>query len=310
MKKVSIIIPAFNEEECIPELVIRLTKVFEKESSYSFETLLIENGSLDSTFEVMKKSIGEDFRFKIIKLSRNFRMDGGLTAGLEFITGDACIWMTADLQDPPENISLFLREWEKGYQNIYGIVTKRVGTNFLRRFNSNVFYFIADLLTNKQIPRNVSDFRLLDKTAYLAVKSLQERNRFVRGLAAWVGFKSKGIPMDRPKRFGGKSNADTFKVLDLAIKGIFSFTHIPLRLMMFLGTFSMVLSTFIIFPLSVFWYVKGVPFAGFGTLISLNLFLFGILSFMIGVISEYIGLIYEEVKKRPNFIVDETINLQ
>lgn len=308
MKKISIIIPAFNEEDCIPELVNRLKIVFENESGYQFETLLIENGSLDSTFEIMKKSIGKDLRFKIIKLSRNFRMDGGLTAGLEFATGDACIWMTADLQDPPENISLFLREWENGYKSVYGIVTKRVGTSVLRKINSNIFYFVANILTGRQIPRNVSDFRLLDKSAYLAVKSMQERNRFLRGLAAWVGFKSKGIPMERPQRFGGKSNADTLKVLDLALKGIFSYSNIPLRFMMFLGTFSMITSIFVILPLSIFWYMKGVPFAGFGTLISVNLLLFGVLSFMIGILSEYIGLIYEEVKKRPSFIVDETIN--
>ena len=308
MKKISIIIPAFNEEDCIPELVNRLKTVFENESAYQFETLLIENGSLDSTFEIMKKSIGNDLRFKIIKLSRNFRMDGGLTAGLEFATGDACIWMTADLQDPPENISMFLREWENGYKSVYGIVTKRVGTSVVRKINSNIFYFIANILTGRQIPRNVSDFRLLDKSAYLAVKSMQERNRFLRGLAAWVGFKSKGIPMERPQRFGGKSNADTLKVLDLALKGIFSYSNIPLRFMMFLGTFSMFTSIFVILPLSIFWYMKGVPFAGFGTLISVNLLLFGVLSFMIGILSEYIGLIYEEVKKRPSFIVDETIN--
>ena len=308
MKKISIIIPAFNEEDCIPELVNRLRTVFENESAYQFETLLIENGSLDSTFEIMKKSIGNDLRFKIIKLSRNFRMDGGLTAGLEFATGDACIWMTADLQDPPENISMFLREWENGYKSVYGIVTKRVGTSVVRKINSNIFYFIANILTGRQIPRNVSDFRLLDKSAYLAVKSMQERNRFLRGLAAWVGFKSKGIPMERPQRFGGKSNADTLKVLDLALKGIFSYSNIPLRFMMFLGTFSMFTSIFVILPLSIFWYMKGVPFAGFGNLISVNLLLFGVLSFMIGILSEYIGLIYEEVKKRPSFIVDETIN--
>jgi polyisoprenyl-phosphate glycosyltransferase len=308
MKKISIIIPAYNEEDCVEELVKRLRSVFEKETKYEFETVLVENGSTDATFELMKKVIGDDKRFKIIKLSRNFRMDGGLTAGLEHITGDACVWMTADLQDPPENISMFIREWENGYKNVYGIVSKRVGTKLIRKINSNIFYFVANILTGNQIPRNVSDFRLLDKTAYLAIRSMKERNRFLRGLAAWVGFKSKGIPMERPPRFGGQSNASTFKVIDLAVKGIFAYSNIPLRFMMFIGAFFMFASVFIIFPLSIFWIIKGVPFAGFGTLISLVLILFGILSFMIGILSEYIGLIYEEVKKRPSFIVDETIN--
>jgi dolichol-phosphate mannosyltransferase len=143
LKKISVVIPAYNEEQCVPELVSRLKKVYDSESKYDFETLLIENGSTDSTFDLMKNLIAGDKRFKIIKLSRNFRMDGGLTAGLEYVTGDACIWMTADLQDPPENISTFLREWEKGYKNIYGIVTKRIGTNFVRKINSNIFYFVA-----------------------------------------------------------------------------------------------------------------------------------------------------------------------
>lgn len=309
LKLISLIIPVYNEENCLNELCTRISKVMDLENSYNFEIVLIENGSIDKSFQIMQEFATKDKRFKIVKLSRNFRMDGGLTAGLEFINGDACIWMTADLQDPPEFISTFLREWESGFQNVYGIVTKREGTKLLRKINSNIFYFIANILTGNQIPRNVSDFRLLDRRAYLAIKGMQERNRFLRGLAAWVGFKSKGIPIDRPPRFAGVSKADTFKVIDLALKGIFAYTNIPLRLMMFLGSLLMFLSIFVILPLTIFWIYRGVPFAGFGSLISLILFVFGTLSFMIGILSEYVGLIYEEVKNRPNFIVEKTINL-
>ena len=138
-KKISVIIPAYNEEACIQELEARLNAVVKIENKYDWEIIVIENGSTDSTWEKLKVISQNNKIFKVIKLSRNFRMDGGLTAGLEYVTGDACVLMTADLQDPPENISTFLREWEKGYKNIYGIVTKRIGTNFVRKINSNIF---------------------------------------------------------------------------------------------------------------------------------------------------------------------------
>jgi len=247
----------------------------------------------------------DDLRFKIIKLSRNFRMDGGLTAGLDYVSGDACVLMTADLQDPPELISDFLRLWEKGYENVFGIVTKREGTGLIRKLNSNLFYFVAGKLTDGRIPRNASDFRLVDKKVYLAVRQLKERNRFVRGLFAWVGFKSIGVPMVRPPRFGGVSNAHTWKVIDLAFKGIFANSYKPLKLITFFGVFLSLFSFVSIIPLALIWITNGVPFAGFGTIVSLGLLIFGLLSLMIGILSEYVGLVYEEVKQRPNYIVSE-----
>lgn len=306
MKKlISIIIPAYNEEECVDELATRLKALFVTESQYDFEAIVVENGSIDTTWEKLQKIAAADSRFKILKLSRNFRMDGGLTAGLDYIKGDACVLMTADLQDPPELISEFLRKWEEGWENIYGIVTKRGGTGPIRTLNSKLFYFIADKLTDGRIPKNASDFRLVDKKVYLAIKSMAERNRFVRGLFAWAGFKSIGISMERPPRFGGVSNAHTFKVIDLAFKGIFAHSYKPLRLITVFGISLSAISFFTIIPLAIIWITSGVPFAGFGTIVSLFLFVLGILSLMIGILSEYIGLIYEEVKARPNYVVSE-----
>lgn len=309
-KLISVIIPAFNEEECVEELSIRLKKVFEQEQKYRFEVFFIENGSEDSTWEKLKIIATGDARFKVIKLSRNFRMDGGLTAGLEYVTGDACVLMTADLQDPPELISAFLRKWEAGWENIYGIVKKRVGTGPLRRLNSVLFYFVANKLTDGRIPRNASDFRLVDRKVYETVRKITERNRFVRGLFAWVGFKSIGIPMERPPRFGGVSNAHTLKVLDLAFKGIFAHSYKPLRIITVFGLSLSAVSIISIIPLFFIWLVRGVPFAGFGTLVSLALLLIGFLSLMIGILSEYVGLIYEEVKARPNFVVSDVIGIE
>jgi dolichol-phosphate mannosyltransferase len=306
MKTISLVIPAYNEEDCVDELASRLKAVFNSESNYSWQAVIVENGSIDSTWMKLSKIAEDDARFKIIRLSRNFKMDGGLTAGLDYITSDACILMTADLQDPPELIPTFLRKWEEGYENIYGIVLERQGTNLIRRFNSQLFYKIASKLSDGSIPKNASDFRLVDKKVYETVRSMRERNRFVRGLFSWVGFKSIGVPMIRPPRFAGVSNAHTFVVLELALKGIMANSYKPLRFISLFGLSLSLFSILVLIPMIIAWLFVGVPFAGFGTIVTLILFGIGIQSLMLGVVSEYIGLVYEEAKSRPNFVVSET----
>jgi glycosyltransferase involved in cell wall biosynthesis len=304
---VSIVIPAFNESECLDELTTRLKSLFLTEGKYAWEVIIIENGSTDSTWNKLLDIAQEDERFKILKLSRNFRMDGGLTAGLEYVNSDACVLMTADLQDPPEMISQFLRKWEEGFENIYGVIKKRKGTNVLRKINSVLFYKIVGKMTNRLIPENASDFRLVDRKVYEAVREMNERNRFVRGLFAWVGFKSIGIPMDRPERYAGKSNADTFKVLELAIKGLFAYSYKPLRFISLAGLIISLMSLVAIIVLAVLAVFVGVPFAGFGTIVALIIGGFGFQTLLLGIVSEYLGLVYEESKGRPNFIVSEKI---
>ena len=306
-KVISIVIPAYNESDCVDELFSRLRTVFDSESKYDFECVLVENGSKDDTFEKLERIHKSDSRFKVLQLARNFRMDGGLTAGLSVIKGDACVLMTADLQDPPELIPEFIRLWETGFENIYGIVTKREGISRLRAFNSKMFYSLAGKLTSGRITKNASDFRLVDRKVYEAVNDMTERNRFVRGLFAWVGFRSIGVEMVRPPRFGGKSNADTFKVLDLAFKGIFAHSSVPLRLITLLGFFlsAIALVTLGIYVVAAVMF--GVPFNGFGTLVSIALGGLAITTLLLGVIGEYVGLIYEEVKQRPNFVVSRKI---
>jgi dolichol-phosphate mannosyltransferase len=217
--------------------------------------------------------------------------------------------MTADLQDPPELITEFIKKWEEGYENVYMVVTKRTGTGVIRTFNSKAFYWLAGKLTDDRIPKNASDFRLVDRKVYEAVRGMDERNRFVRGLFAWVGFKSIGIEAERPERFGGVSNAHSLKVIDLAFKGIFSHSYVPLKLITVTGIVLSGMSVIAMVMFAVAWVFDGVPFAGFGTLVSLVLLMFGILTFMLGLIAEYVGLIYEEVKRRPNFIVSMELGL-
>ena len=307
MKSVTVVIPAYNEEDCVDELTSRLKVIFDSEAQYKWQALIVENGSTDHTWEKLKKISEVDLRFKILKLSKNFRMDGGITAGLEFVDSDACVLMTADLQDPPELIPAFLRKWEEGYENIYGVVEERQGTSWLRKFNSKLFYKVAGSLSDGGIPKNASDFRLVDRKVYETVRGMTERNRFVRGLFAWVGFESIGVPMNRPPRFAGVSNASSMKVVELALKGIFAHSYKPLR---FISIFGLVLSSFsflVMVGLAILWLIVGVPFAGFGSIIALILFGLGMQALMLGIVSEYLGLVYEEVKGRPNFVVSEKI---
>lgn len=307
MKSVSVIIPAYNEEDCVEELVKRLQKIFEQEVNYHWDLLIIENGSTDRTYSALLEIRKTEPRLRILKLSRNFRMDGGITAGLSHINSDACVIMTADLQDPPEVISQFLRKWEIGYENIYAIVNERQGISPIRRFNSVLFYRVAGFLSDGLITKNASDFRLVDRKVYESVREMAERNRFVRGLFSWVGFKSVGVAINRPPRFAGVSNADTFKVLDLALKGIMAHSNKPLRFISAIGFLISIAALASLLPFAWLWFTSGVPFAGFGTIVSLIILGLGTQVFFTGVMSEYLGMVYEEVKRRPNFIVSEIV---
>ncbi len=306
---VSVVIPAYNETDCVDELARRLTLVMDAEPAYDFEIIVVENGSVDDTWDKLLAIHARDPRFKVVQLARNFRMDGGLTAGLAHATGDAAVVMTADLQDPPELIPTFLRRWEEGYENIYMVVSQRQGTGPLRTFNSKAFYWLAGKLTDGRIPRNASDFRLVDRKVYETINAMEERNRFVRGLFAWVGYRSLGVEHERAPRFGGVSNAHSLKVIDLAFKGIFAHSYIPLRLITISGFAVSALSFLTLIILALRFVFLGVPFAGYGSIIGFTLLLFGILFSMIGVVSEYVGLIYEEVKQRPNYVVRDRVGL-
>jgi polyisoprenyl-phosphate glycosyltransferase len=308
-KLISVVIPAYNEQDNVDELAKQLTAVFAENSAYDFEAIIVENGSQDNTYDKLQEVHQKDSRFKIIQLARNFRMDGGITAGLNYASGDAAVIMTADLQDPPHLITQFIKKWEEGYENVYGIVTKRNGTSLIRRMNSQLFYWVANGLTNGMVPKNVSDFRLIDRKVYETINSIHERNRFIRGLFAWVGYKSIGIEHERAERFAGVSGAHTFKVIELALKGILAHSYVPLKLITVLGITISALSFFLLVWTIVKAIVWGVPFAGYGTIMTVMFLMFGILFTMLGIVAEYIGLIYEEVKNRPNYVVSKVIGI-
>lgn len=306
-KRISIVIPAYNEEAVLDELARRLKEAIRKSGRYDFEVIIVENGSADSSFEKLKRMHREDARFKIVRLSRNFGCDGGITAGLQYAKGDAAVIMNADLQDPPELIPKFIERWEGGYDIVYGVIQKRVGVPYVRRFFSSIFYKVIGRLTKGAIPENVSDFRLVSRTVYLTINRMEERNRFLRGIIAWSGFRSIGIPYKRPPRYAGESKADFLSVLKLAMNGIFAFSYLPLKLVTTLGVL-ISLSSLMMILVEIGLYLRyGRVVPGFTTLMLVILSLFGALFFVLGIIGEYIARIYEEVKQRPNYIVKEDI---
>ena len=308
-KLISVVTPVYNEQDNVGELATRLQAVFADNPAYDFEVIAVENGSADHTFARLAAVHDQDARFKVVRLSRNFGADGGVSAGLSNASGDAAVIMSADLQDPPELITEFISAWEQGHDNVYQIVTKREGTGLIRRMNSQAFYWLINAMTGGLFPRNVSDFRLVDRQVYQTINDMKEHNRFMRGMFYWAGFSSVGIEHARPPRFAGESKANFRTVLALAIKGILSYSYLPLRFITYMGLIVSAFAFVFLVYIVVEAFAKGVPFAGFGTIMGVMLLMFGFLFTMLGVVAEYVGLIYEEVKQRPNFVVRETIGL-
>lgn len=308
-KKITIVTSAYNEAECIEELVRRLQAVFAALPQHDFEVVAVDNGSSDATYERLTEAHGRDPRLKVVQLARNFRMDGGLTAGLEHADGDAVVLMAADLQDRPEDIPALVARWEEGYENVYGVVTVRRGTGPLRRMNSRLFYWVLGHLSETEIPKNASDFRLLDRRVYEQVREMRERNRFLRGLVAWAGFRSIGVPIERSERFAGSSKAYSLQVVELAVRGLLAHSMRPIIVMPVIGVGLFLASLAALVGLVIDWLVAGVPFPGFGTIVAVVVMLFGVLFCFLGVIGFYVGLIYEEVRGRPNYVPRLTVGL-
>jgi dolichol-phosphate mannosyltransferase len=307
---ISIVIPVYNEEEVLGELKKRLQAIMDLCDRYKFEAIMVENGSYDSSFEKLMSFHIEDPRFKVLQLSRNFGCDGGIVAGLQYVRGDAAVIMNADLQDPPEMIPQFLAKWEDGFQIVCGIIKKREGVSFVRRILSSAAYRLIFLLANQSIPKDASDFRLIDRSVCLVVNSMKEKDKYLRGVIAWTGFKQTGIPYERPPRYAGEPKAGIRAALRVAINGIFSFSYVPLHFATLVG-FVMSFLSFLLIIVELWLYLThGREVPGFTTTILLMLFLFGALFLFLGILGVYVGRIYEEVKQRPTYIVKEAIGFE
>lgn len=306
--KISVVIPIFNEEENLPILTERLTKVL---SQYSdFEVLYVDDGSKDSSREIIKSQARIDTRIKLVKLSRNFGHQEAISAGLEYASGDAVIVMDGDLQDPPEVLPMFIEKWQEGYDVVYAVRKKRK-ENIFKRIAYKSFYRILRFLSDIDIPLDSGDFSIMDIRVVKALNSIPEKNRFVRGIRSWLGFKQVGLAYERSARFAGTPKFTLSKLFLLAYDGLTSFSTKPIKLASYLGMFFTFLS-FLGMCWTIFakFYYTDHIIEGWASTIFVVFFMSGVQLIIMGIQGEYIGRTFSEVKNRPNFIVDRTIGLE
>jgi len=299
---VSLIIPVYNEENSIIPFLTEIRAILENQEE-QFELLFIDDGSTDDTVARLEKAAKEDSSIRILEFSRNFGKEAALTAGLREARGDAVIPIDVDLQDPPSLINDFIRYWKQGYDVVYGERRCRRSDGFVKRKSAEVFYRSFNILSHVKMPANAGDYRLMDRRVVDVVNLLPERNRFMKGIFAWAGFRSIGVPYDRPKRKYGHSKWDYWKLLNFAVGGLMSFTTLPLRVWSYLGAF-IALSSIAYGSFIVFWtLLNGRDVPGYASLITVMLFLGGIQLISLGIIGEYIGRIFVEIKQRPVYVI-------
>jgi polyisoprenyl-phosphate glycosyltransferase len=301
----SLIIPIYNEEENITELYRRLIDVIEQLDGEA-ELILIDDGSRDRSLGMIRELHHRDSRVRYLSLARNFGHQIAVTAGLNFVQGKSAIIMDADLQDPPELIFQMVEKWQQGYQVVYAQRLARKQESWLKRFTAYAFYRILKLLAHVDIPADTGDFCLMDRQVVDILNAMPERNRYIRGLRAWVGFRQTAVHFERDPRFAGTVKYTFAKSWALAVDGIVSFSKAPLRLATYIGMLSAGVAILMIL-LVLYWrfFEPNTPLIGF-TLITLAMFFMGSVQLIcIGILGEYIGRIYEEVKGRPIYTLKE-----
>ncbi len=305
MKKITIIIPAYNEQDSLPFLYERIEKLINSIENYEFEILFVNDGSKDKTIELIKEYRKKDSRISYVDFSRNFGKEIAMIAGLDYAKGDAVIFMDADLQDPPELIPEMIKYWEEGYDDVYAQRKSRKGETFLKKFTSKMYYKVLQTLTNVEIQKDTGDFRLLDRRCVNALKKLRESQRCSKSMFSWIGYNKKAIFYDRDPRIAGQTKWNYRKLINLAIDGITSFTTSPLRISTYIAipTF-MALFIYFIYVIAK-CIVTGVVIQAFQATILLILFFSGIQILLFGIVGEYLGRIFNETKNRPLYLIKE-----
>lgn len=303
--EVSVVLPVFNEEENLDELLSRLVAALEG-CGRSFEVVFVDDGSRDRSFEKLAAFARDDRRLRVIRFSRNFGHQMALTAGVDHARGRCVAVMDADLQDPPELLSEMLARADEGYEVVYAVRAAREGEGAFKKVTAHVFYRLMRRWTNVEIPVDTGDFRLMGPRAVAAFRRLRERHRFVRGLAAWVGFRQTGVSYVRPARTRGETKWPLRKMLRFALDALTSFSYVPLQLATWLG---FAVSAFAFSYIAVVLVLKllAINVPGWTTLMVFILLLGGVQLILIGVLGEYLGRIYEEIKGRPLYLVAEEV---
>lgn len=308
MKKVSLLIPAYNEEETIPLLYNELNKVVETISGYEFEIFFVNDGSSDNTLNILRNLQQIDSRVNYISFSRNFGKETAMAAGFDYVTGDAAVILDADLQDPPELIKEMIFHWEEGYDDVYAKRRSREGESWFKKFTSAAFYKVLQKMTKIPIQEDTGDFRLLDRRAIESLKKLREKQRYTKGMFSWIGFNKKEILFDRKPRAAGKTKWNYLKLFNLALEGVTSFTTSPLRISTILGILVSIFSIIYMFIVLIKSLIWKDPVQGYPSMMVTILFLGGVQLVSLGIIGEYVGRIFNETKYRPLYIIDEHNN--
>jgi glycosyltransferase involved in cell wall biosynthesis len=304
-KKISILIPAYNEQEVLRHLYERLNKLAGQTPNYDFEFLFVNDGSRDKTLEIIKTYAENDARVAYVNLSRNFGKETAMIAGFDHVTGDATVVIDADLQDPPELIPQMIAFWEEGYDDVYAKRRSRAGESWFKKATSELFYKLLQKSTSIPIQQDTGDFRLLDRRCIEALKQFRESQRYTKGMFSWIGYKKKEIVYDRDPRAAGETKWNYAKLTNFAIDGITSFTTAPLRISSLFGIIVSLASFIYIVYLVVRTILYGNDLAGYPSMMAVILFLGGIQLLSLGVIGEYVGRIFNETKNRPLYFVED-----
>ena len=305
--KYSFVVPAYNEEANIPALYDRIKQLMSSHNE-PWELIFVNDGSVDKTLDVLRNLTSGDKKVKYIDLSRNFGHQAALSAGLKHTNGDAVISMDCDLQDPPEVIEKMITEWKNGYQIVYARRKNYRKDNFLKKIGSKIYYRIMGKFTRIDIPRNVGDFRLVDKKVLAEINQMPEHSRYIRGMVAWTGFKHTFVDYHRPDRERGESNYTLGKLAKLGMDGVFNFSMLPLRLGFLLGLISIIAGFGLLFYQVLDVIVNDVYYHLYKWLVVILFIFLGFMFMLFWVVGEYIGKIYDDVRKRPLFVISEMKN--
>jgi len=307
--QLSIIVPMYNEADVCETFFRRLLPIT-RGITESYEVICVNDGSTDRTLDLLKVAHSIDPRVKVVNFSRNFGKEVALTAGIEYASGDAVVPIDADLQDPPELIPTLVSHWLEGYQTVIAVRKDRTADTFLKRTTAGWFYRVIGKLADVGIPPNSGDFRLLDRVVVNALKQLPERNRFMKGLYSWAGFKQKTVEYTREGRAAGATKWRYWSLWNFALDGILSFTTLPLRIWTYLGISVAGLSAVYGLFIVIRTLALGVDFPGYASLLTLMLFFGGVNMLGLGILGEYLGRVFIEVKGRPLYVVESTLGIE
>ena len=302
----SVIVPLYNEEAVVQDSYKRIREVMDT-TGESYEIIFVNDGSRDSTYEKVREILKNDKNVRLISFSRNFGHQSAITAGMDYCTGQAVIVIDADLQDPPEVMLKMIEKWKEGYEVVYGKRIKRKGETLFKKATAKIFYRILSKTTDVEIPIDTGDFRLIDRKVCDALKAMPERNRYVRGLISWLGFRQTGVEFVREKRLAGETKYSMKKMFKLAWDGITAFSNAPLKLATYIGVSISAVSFLYLLVVICQKLFTDTTVQGWASLVAISLFFNGVILIVLGIIGEYIRRIYDEAKGRPIYIISEKI---